>query len=250
MSSRLFALLLLVCSIGCRSAATTPPRVATAPVPPAGVSAPARDPDSIRWVRDAAEYRAAVLQIYRQATSRVESEASGRISGSWAVVLDADETVLDNATYQLERARQGFAIHARELDGTGSRRRPATPVPGAATFLGRVRALGGRIAIVTNRLQSECADTIAFSRFTGLRSMRCCAAGRHARQTRTHDSRPSRPDEHQPAQRHSISLRSSGTTSSTSRSSRKRLQPPATTAFSDFGVRYFLIPNPMYGSWQ
>ena len=21
-------------------------------------------------------------------------------------------------------------------------------------------------------------------------------------------------------------------------------------AFSDFGVRYFMLPNPMYGSWQ
>ena len=21
-------------------------------------------------------------------------------------------------------------------------------------------------------------------------------------------------------------------------------------AFTDFGVRYFLVPNPMYGSWQ
>ena len=40
-------------------------------------------------------------------------------------------------------------------------RREATPLPGAAAFLARVRELGGRIAIVTNRLESECADTEA-----------------------------------------------------------------------------------------
>jgi predicted secreted acid phosphatase len=27
-----------------------------------------------------------------------------------------------------------------------------------------------------------------------------------------------------------------------------RREPPS--AFADFGVRYFLVPNPMYGSWQ
>ena len=43
-------------------------------------------------MRDAAEYRAAVLQTYRLATAQVEREAAGRAAGSWAVVLDADET--------------------------------------------------------------------------------------------------------------------------------------------------------------
>ena len=35
------------------------------------------------------------------------------------------------------------------------------PLPGAAAFLARVRELGGRIAIVTNRTQTECPDTEA-----------------------------------------------------------------------------------------
>ena len=248
MSSRLFALFLLVCSIGCRSAATTPPRVATAPVPPA-VSAPARDPDSIRWVRDAAEYRAAVLQIYRQATSRVESEASGRISGSWAVVLDADETVLNNATYQLERARQGLAF-TQESWTAWVRRREATPVPGAATFLGRVRALGGRIAIVTNRLQSECADTIAVFEVHRL----------------AFDAMLCRPDGTPSDKNPRFEAVAAGRTPAGATPLEiiafigdnildfpkltQKVTAAGDTAFSDFGVRYFLIPNPMYGSWQ
>ena len=36
----------------------------------------ALEPGAIRWVRDAAEYRAAVMQVYRQATARVEAEAA------------------------------------------------------------------------------------------------------------------------------------------------------------------------------
>jgi 5'-nucleotidase (lipoprotein e(P4) family) len=249
MSSRFFALLLLVCSIACRSAATTPAPVATAPVPPAGVSAPARDPDSIRWVRDAAEYRAAVLQIYRQATSRVESQASGRISGSWAVVLDADETVLNNATYQLERARQGLAF-TQESWTAWVRRRESTPVPGAAMFLGRVRALGGRIAIVTNRLQSECADTIAVFEVHRLAydAMLC-------RQDGTPSDKNPRFEAvaagRTPAGATPLEIIAFiGDNILDFPKLTQKVTAAGDTAFADFGVRYFLIPNPMYGSWQ
>lgn len=118
------------------------------------------DPDSIRWVRDAAEYHAALYQVYRAATAHVESSAPTRQAGAWAVVLDADETVISNLTYQIERARQGLAF-SPESWNAWVKRREATPLPAAADFLARVRALGGRIAIVTNRLQSECEDTAA-----------------------------------------------------------------------------------------
>jgi phosphoglycolate phosphatase-like HAD superfamily hydrolase len=47
-------------------------------------------------------------------------------------------------------------------------RRAATPLPGAAAFLARGHDLGGRIAIVTDRLQSECEDTIAVFRLHAL----------------------------------------------------------------------------------
>jgi len=51
------------------------------------------------------EHRALFLQVYGMATQRWRQEAAQRSPGSWAVVLDADETVIDNSLYQLERAR-------------------------------------------------------------------------------------------------------------------------------------------------
>ena len=66
--------------------------VATAPAaPPAAATATPAAPDSVRWVRGAAEYQAALYQVYRLATARVEQAAAARPQGSWAVVLDADE---------------------------------------------------------------------------------------------------------------------------------------------------------------
>src|SRR6187399_825193 len=73
---------------GCASG--SPPSVA-----PAAQSAaqPPALPESIRWVQSSAEYMAATVQAYRMATTRVETAARGRAAGSWAVILDADETV-------------------------------------------------------------------------------------------------------------------------------------------------------------
>ena len=147
----------------CRSATPavhTPQASTPAPAAAAATTAAKTLPDSLRWVRDSAEYRAAALQTYRVAAASLATAASGRKPGSWAVVLDADETVISNLQYQIERAQAGLPLHAESWRAWVARRE-ATPLPGAAAFLARVRELGGRIAIVTNRLESECADTEA-----------------------------------------------------------------------------------------
>ena len=118
-------------------------------------------PNDIKWVQRSAEYYAATLEAYRDATARVEQQASTRKAGTWAVILDADETVISNLQYQIERIGQGYSA---ESWAAWVHRKEAIPLPGAAAFLARVRQLGGRIAIVTNRLESECEDTRAVFR--------------------------------------------------------------------------------------
>ena len=114
--------LLLALAAGCRSAAP-PPRPSAPPPPPgatarAPTGAPAASPADaptastapagerleIRWVRQAAEYEAAVRQAFLMAEDHVERAAAGRAAGTWGVVLDADETVIGNVAYQIERA--------------------------------------------------------------------------------------------------------------------------------------------------
>ena len=99
-------------------------------------------------MRASAEYEAAVRQAYRMAEDHVERAAAGRAASTWGVVLDADETVISNLTYQIERAGRP---HDEDAWRAWVKRREATALPGAGAFLARVRALGGRIAIVTNR---------------------------------------------------------------------------------------------------
>lgn len=248
-------LVLVLTAAACRSAA---PRVGSAgppPAPPAATQpAPApkpgaSDPDSIRWVRDAAEYRASVAQTYRLAMAHVEREAAGRPAGTWAVVLDADETVLSNLTYQVERARAGLPYSTASW-AAWVKRRQATPLPGAGAFLTRVRGLGGKIAIVTNRLGSECDDTIAvFTREALVYDAMLCRP----------NGTPSDKNPRFEQVRAGTAIGSAtpvevvafvGDNIQDFPGLSQAVKDGGDTAFAAFGTRFFVVPNPMYGSWQ
>jgi 5'-nucleotidase (lipoprotein e(P4) family) len=215
------------------------------------VTAPSAKPPSqaLRWSRDSAEHRALFLQVYRAATAHVEQEASRRPARGWAVVLDADETVIDNSAYQAERERAGLAFDAASWRAW-TERREASPLPGAGAFLARVRSLGGRIAIVTNRNVSECPDTEAVFRAHEL----------------AFDVVLCRPDAGPSDKNPRFDAIAKGTTHAglppleivavlgdnihdfpgLSQAIRKQ----GDEAFADFGVRFFALPNPVYGSWE
>lgn len=229
---------------------TRPPAAAATTSPTASPAATAAaDPDSIRWVRDSAEYHAALYQVYREATARVEAEGATRGAGTWAVVLDADETVISNAVYQLERARLGLG-HTAESWAAWVHRREATALPGAAAFLTRVHALGGKIAIVTNRLQTECDDTAAVFKSQGL----------------AYDAMLCRPNGGPGDKNPRFELVRQGTAFGSTTpltivafvgdnildfpALSQSVRAQGAAGFGDFGVRFFVVPNPMYGSWQ
>jgi len=75
------------------------PRVTPLPAP-----APSRPlPNDIVWFRRSAEYRALARQAYRAASDRLPELSRGLDAKSWAVIMDADETMLDNSEYQRRR---------------------------------------------------------------------------------------------------------------------------------------------------
>ncbi|MGE0812395.1 MAG: 5'-nucleotidase, lipoprotein e(P4) family [Vicinamibacterales bacterium] len=245
MVRRASVFVLVLALAGCRSAAP-PPRVQSQPAPPRAAAA---EPDSIRWVRDAAEYRAAVLQVFLLAGGHVERAAAGKAAGSWAVVLDADETVISNLTYQAERARAGLG-YSGESWAAWVRRREATPLPGAAAFLARVHALGGRIAIVTNRLGSECDDTIAVFTREHLQydAMLCRPNGTPSdKNPRFEQVRTGRaPGIGGPVE----VVAFLGDNIQDFPGLAQSVKDAGDPGFAEFGRRFFVLPNPMYGSWQ
>jgi len=254
MTSRWPLALCLAVTTACRSTISiTPP---PAPAAPAGAGTAASPtaalfhaPPAIRWTRDSAEHRALFLQVYRAATAHVEHEAAARPSGSWAVVLDADETVLDNSLYQLERAEAGKPFDAASWTAWCARRE-AVPLPGASAFLSRVRALGGKVAIVTNRSAAECPDTEAVFRARGLTyDLMLCKpdAGPSNKNTRFEAvSRGTTPAGLPPLE--VVAFCGDNIQDFPGQGQALRQEPDE--AFAPFGGRFFVLPNPMYGSWE
>jgi 5'-nucleotidase (lipoprotein e(P4) family) len=250
MVPRIVVSVLLVFSSACASSSVTTTTTQSAPAAPAAAKAAATaEPDSIRWVRNAAEYQAAAYQAYRLATARVETEGAKRAPNSWAVILDADETVISNLEYQAGRARLGLGF-TPESWKSWTERREATPVPGAAEFMNRVRALGGRIAIVTNRLDTECDDTAAvFKKYELIHDAMLC------RKTGTPSDKNARFAD-VAAGRSAASATAVeviafvGDNILDFPSLAQSVKSKGASGFADFGIRFFLVPNPMYGSWQ
>jgi len=251
MTSRAVLVIAALVLAGCRTAA--PPLAAPAGAPPAAAAgvtgAGTTEPDSLKWVRTAAEYQAAFIQTYRLLTQHVERAAAGRAPGTWAVVLDADETIISNFTYQAERARAGLP-YSTESWAAWVKRREATPLPGAASFLSRVRALGGRVAIVTNRLGSECDDTIAvFAREALVYDAMLC------RPNGTPSDKNPRFEQVRTGAAPGLGapleiVAFVGDNIQDFPGLSQRTKDGGAAAFEAFGTRFFVVPNPMYGSWQ
>jgi 5'-nucleotidase (lipoprotein e(P4) family) len=76
----------------------------------------------------------------------------------WVVVMDLDETVLDNSAYQVMLDRSGMRYQKATWDDW-VRAEQAKLVPGAAPFIAQVFQAGGRLALITNRDKALDAHT-------------------------------------------------------------------------------------------
>jgi acid phosphatase len=117
------------------------------------------------WQQTSAEYRAAALQAFDEArevlpialadsgwTAAVEQEGQDFAMLPPAVVLDVDETVLDNSPHQVRTILAGGSFDP-EAWGAWVDEARARAVPGAREFLVFADSLGVAVFYVTNRDQ-------------------------------------------------------------------------------------------------
>jgi len=203
---------------------------------------------AVHWTRDAAEHDALLVQTYRWAGERLRARSAGHLSGTWGVILDADETVIDNSTYQKERLGETPSYTA-ESWAEWVRRKEATAVPGAASFIGLVRQLGGRVVIVSNRDEVLCAETQANLSALGLvvDVVLCRAPGGSDKNPRFErvaagTAAPGLPPLDVLMWIGDNILDFPGLT--------QDIRSGGESSYADFGTRFVLLPNPMYGSWE
>jgi 5'-nucleotidase (lipoprotein e(P4) family) len=204
--------------------------------------------EGLKWYRRSAERRAATLQAYGLATSVLNQKVADGVPAQWGVILDADETILNNSAYQQARLDLGVGFSPGSWTAWVNQK-AATAIDGTAAFTHEVQALGGRVVIVTNRKAViECPQTEANLQAVGVvyDAILC--------QTDVSDKNP----------------RFAAVAAGTAVAGMPALSvvmfvgdniqdfPHLTqdirtqdaSAFAAFGDSYILVPNPMYGSFD
>jgi acid phosphatase len=118
--------------------------------------------NSLLWMQSSAEYRANTIQAYSTALKNIDAaladrrwtaavEQTGECSSlPPAVVMDIDETVLDNSKYMgtvvLDNGKWSPATWEEWV-----LRKEATAIPGAVEFINAMKAKRVRVIFVTNR---------------------------------------------------------------------------------------------------
>ena len=227
----------------CASSPVKEPASATRP-PSRGYPA-----DTVRWARTSVEYRALAVQTYRLARERVLSTAVDREPRSWAVILDIDETVLDTSLYAKERMAAGAGYDEASW-AEHVRRRVDRAVPGARDFLEAVRAQGGVIALVSNRREPVCEDTRLNLQSEQLPfDFVLCRPEGESGDKGPRFQRVARGDV-LPGLGPVAVLAFVGDNVFDFPGGTQALRDGPEEALVDFGNRFFLLPNPVYGSWQ
>ncbi|HOZ41518.1 MAG TPA: 5'-nucleotidase, lipoprotein e(P4) family [Flavobacteriales bacterium] len=158
------ATIALVSVLGCRNARPLP----VDPLPVAQAPDPTTDhavqlahmgADAVLWQHASAEYHRIAQQGYELARLRLAENLRVTDARPSAVIVDIDETVLDNSPYQLEAVAKGKPFdQATWLEWTTKASAKATP--GALEFLKYADEQGCIIFYITNRDVRERAATL------------------------------------------------------------------------------------------
>lgn len=242
--SRLLTLSTALLLAGCVCIRTqTPP----AEVPTVAEAAASQLPKEIRWVRRSAEYRATLIQTYRLAEAALERRAAGREPGTWAVAIDADETLIGNSEQSKEAALGAPGPFEEQWDAWVERRE-APALPGARDFLARVQELGGKVAVVTNRRQRHCPQTADNLRAEDLPfDVLLCRGEDRDKGSRWRSIEDGTASPDLPPLEIVMWL---GDNIHDFPGLDQELRFAEPGALGDFGDRFFVLPNPLYGSWE
>ena len=137
--------------------------------------------NAVLWVQTSTEYRALGLQAFRAAQAQLDlalatpgwdalvpaERANAAIGLPPAVIMDIDETVLDNSPYQARLVHDGAQYDEVTWAGWVAEKKAAA-LPGVVDFARAATARGITIVYISNRAQHLDEATIANLRSVGM----------------------------------------------------------------------------------
>ena len=182
---RILTVSLLACALllaACKPTSfTAPPAGDAAPPQTAKPPKPNDNLNAVLWMQSSAEYGAVCETVYSAAAAQLDaaladperdalvpSERDTPATGlPPAVVMDVDETVLDNSPYQARLVVHGKEFEHGSWDAWVAEKQ-AQPLPGVVAFAQAATARGITVFYISNRAEHLQAATIANLKAVGL----------------------------------------------------------------------------------
>lgn len=127
--------------------------------------------NSILWMQSSSEFKASSLQTYNTATGNLEKivktttetaaieQTTPYASLPPAVIMDIDETVLDNSRYDAKLILAADSYSFTTWDDWIALQQ-ATAIPGAVHFINHARSIGVEVIFITNRACKKREGTV------------------------------------------------------------------------------------------
>ena len=202
---------------------------------------------SVNWFQTSGEYRALAWQAFNAA--RLSWDAAPKARGEkYAVIVDLDETMLDNSSYSAWQIKQRRAFDDKSWS-RWVRSGQALAVPGAVDFANYVAGHGGTVFYVSNR---DAADADATAQ--NMRRLGFPQVGAATLRLKTDGSNKQQRFDQIAAEGYRVvmfigdNLNDYGeATYHKTADQRRRFADDNRAAF---GTRFIVLPNPMYGDWE
>ena len=219
---------------------------------------------ALTWMQNSAEYRLLTEQTYRAAliqlqiglhdpnwsADEVQLTVGGFQRKKPAVILDCDETVLDNSAYNGRNILAGKEYETESWN-TWCRAAKAGKVPGSLRFVKAAQALGVKIFFVTNRRDVVKNATIKNLSDLGFPANEGNVLTKNRDLGRGDDKISRRA---MIARNHRIVLligdSMSDLCSDMDTTNSEERNQIAQEKQDLLGSRWFMLPNPVYGGWQ
>ena len=207
---------------------------------------------AILWTQSSAEYRALAYQTFVLARLRLDQalrNTKRSRSTKPAVIVDVDETVLDNSRFQAELILQGTPYTAENWKAWCDRA-DAGAVPGAVDFLNYAARRGVRVFYITNRREPEKTGTI--NNLTKLGFPGVTQESVMVREQGTTSSKETRRDKVRSHYWIAMLVGDNLNDFNDNFSGKSIADRKAEVERerSEFGSRFIVVPNPMYGDWE
>lgn len=221
---------------------------------------------SVLYMQTAAEYHASCLQTYRCAAARLKELLRSRqpTHRKPAVVLDLDETVLDNSTFE-SFVLQNNAVYTDSLWRQFERQHweEVKLMPGARVFIETVERNGATVVFISNRSETNRHFTVKALQNLGVN---CDNIDERLFLRRSGASSDKTPRRTAVSERYQVllylgdnlrdfsetfafpKLAAANNDSLMLAIQARRAQVEA--ARDHWGVDWFVFPNPVYGEWQ